>query len=69
MALSPTFEWLIASRLLTGIAMGGSMGLDFVFFIEFSPSQKRGIVEWYLTQFYQRRFHLNLDHLFWDTGW
>jgi MFS family permease len=36
------FAQLLVSRILLGVALGGSMSIDFVYFMEFMPTHKRG---------------------------
>lgn len=42
-ALSPNFYTLLASRFGLGLAIGGSLSIDFVYFVEFVPARSRGV--------------------------
>jgi putative MFS transporter len=41
-AFSPSFEWLLLARLLTGIGVGGTLPVDYAMMAEFLPSDRRG---------------------------
>lgn len=41
-ALSPSFEWFLALRLLTGLGVGGALPVDYGMFSEYLPPQNRG---------------------------
>lgn len=39
---SPTFQWLLALRFLTGVAVGGTLPVDYALMAEFLPPKNRG---------------------------
>ncbi len=41
-AFAPTFELFVLCRLLLGIAIGGCLSIDVIYFVEFMPSKDRG---------------------------
>jgi putative MFS transporter len=41
-ALSPSFEWFLALRLLTGFGVGGALPVDYGMFSEYLPPENRG---------------------------
>lgn len=41
-AFAPSLEWLLVARLLTGMAVGGTLPVDYALMAEFLPAQKRG---------------------------
>ena len=50
-AVAPTWGWLVAFRILSGLGVGGSAGLVFTLLAEFLPTARRGfyltIVAWF----------------------
>jgi len=40
---APNFNLFIASRFGLGLAIGGSLSIDFIYFAEFVPSKSRGV--------------------------
>lgn len=41
-ACAPNFKFFLATRLGLGVAIGGSLAIDFVYFVEFVPASNRG---------------------------
>jgi len=51
-ALSPSFEWFLALRLLTGFGVGGALPVDYGMFSEYLPTENRGKRLVYLESFW-----------------
>lgn len=41
-SVAPSLSWFLAARFGLGLAIGGSLSIDFVYFIEFVPAKSRG---------------------------
>lgn len=42
-AFSPSYWAFVICRFALGIAIGGSLSIDFIYFVEFVPSKSRGV--------------------------
>jgi len=51
-ALSPSFEWFLALRFLTGFGVGGALPVDYGMFSEYLPNENRGRRLVYLEAFW-----------------